>query len=168
MNEQVEKLVAALTSGEYEQAQGRLHVVEQAEGRLPVVEGNKYCCLGVACEISELGGWVLSEGENFHYDIGGPVDKSVTLALSYLPDRVQDHYGFTDHMAAFTPEAAWISDLADEDRIRLNQILAAGHYTTGTNTSLIHLNDSGVSFDDIAWVIELNPPGLFTNVESKS
>lgn len=51
--EQVEwnrKLITALRSGEYQQAQGALRRIEE--------DGSAgFCCLGVACDITELGSW---------------------------------------------------------------------------------------------------------------
>lgn len=51
--------VAALRSGKYEQGQGRLRDV-LPDGQV------KFCCLGVLCEISDLGDW----RENGDYDAG--------------------------------------------------------------------------------------------------
>ena len=153
MNPNVEKLIEALNSGKYTQAMGRLHIASD----------DKYCCLGVACEIAELGNWILEGTENFYYDIKGAAERSDTLAISYLPEEVQNYYNFTDHMAGFTPTASWIADLSDVDQARFNDALAKGHSVVGQNTSLVHMNDGGVPFENIAWVISLNPPGLFTS-----
>lgn len=62
-----EALVAALRSGEYEQTTGYLR------------EGNAFCCLGVACDVSDLGAW-----DNEKY-----MD-----ALAILPEEVCLFYGF--------------------------------------------------------------------------
>lgn len=43
--------VAALRSGNYKQGQGRLRRADDT-----------YCCLGVACDVSGRGEWMLSEG----------------------------------------------------------------------------------------------------------
>ena len=48
LNENAKKLVAALRSGRYRQARTKLR------------KADRYCCLGVACEISKLGKWEKS------------------------------------------------------------------------------------------------------------
>ena len=53
-----DKWVAALRSGEYQQAYGRLR------------DDNSFCCLGVLCDISGLGKWVNESG-SWHYSITG-------------------------------------------------------------------------------------------------
>jgi len=52
------KWIEALESGEYEQGKKRLRT-----------EDDGYCCLGVACDISELGEWVDYEGD-YEYKVG--------------------------------------------------------------------------------------------------
>ena len=61
------ELVEALRSGKYQQGFERLR------------DGNRFCCLGVACDISGLGEWY----------------KFTYLEEKYsLPDEVIDYYGF--------------------------------------------------------------------------
>ena len=52
-----EQWIEALRSGKYEQAKGILRDVD---------DNNKFCCLGVACEISGLGEWLFG-GIDFSY-----------------------------------------------------------------------------------------------------
>ena len=103
--------VAARRSGDYEQTMGGLK------------DGVGYCCLGVACDVSELGKWeddgVYSCGEE--HKCGG-----------YLTDVICDYYGLST-----------ISGTFDDER------------------SLAELNDSGKTFNEIADIIESEPPGLF-------
>jgi len=76
------ELVAALRSGEYEQAR---QVLKSSRG---------YCCLGVACEISGLGEWeeeVAEEGTNRYLYLN---------SHSSLPDQVKEHFGFKDNFGA--------------------------------------------------------------------
>ena len=69
--ENVRKWVEALRSGKYEQGQERL------------VRNNKYCCLGVACELAGLP--KASDGNGFI--------AQYTLCLDYLPIEVQQWLG---------------------------------------------------------------------------
>lgn len=99
-----------LRSGKYPQAQGRLR---KAEG---------YCCLGVACDISEKGRWVMTGVLNqtysyqFETDCGQKVDEDV-----YLPPIVQDVFGFhaqnpqvgEDYLADLNDHGLTFAEIAD-------------------------------------------------------
>lgn len=74
------ELVAALRSGKYKQGRNQLRY------------GDKFCCLGVACDISGLSEW--TKGDSYKY-LG---DDAV------LPKRVQDYFGFKCNRG-------WISSL---------------------------------------------------------
>jgi hypothetical protein len=78
MNEMEAKLVEALRSGRYQQTMNCLKSVD-----------NKFCCLGVACDISGIGEW-----DNQLY-----LDR-----FSFLPLKVRDAYGwlFNDGLLMFT------------------------------------------------------------------
>ncbi len=52
--ENVRKVIAALRSGKYEQGRNQLRTV------IGSVSSDKFCCLGVACDVSELGEWDFS------------------------------------------------------------------------------------------------------------
>lgn len=75
--ERVELLCQALESGTFRQGSGCLR------------NGDKYCCLGVACGVSGLGEWkeVIENDGVFEY-LGGH---------SFLPNRVIEWYGFNSH-----------------------------------------------------------------------
>ncbi len=66
--------VKALRSGEYSQGTGQLRSAEE-----------KYCCLGVLCDIAPVGEW---GGEAY---IAGPDD----WASAFLPRRVADWAGLS-------------------------------------------------------------------------
>lgn len=74
LNENAQKLVAALRSGEFEQAQHALR------------EDDSFCCLGVACELyrrehPDEGDWIENE--------------TIYEECRVLPHRVQRWLGFT-------------------------------------------------------------------------
>ena len=96
--------VTALRSDDYVQATGRLR------------DGDRFCCLGVACDISGLAEW--EEGNRY-------LEEKETL-----PQQVRDWLGLEN---------------------------AAGGYIA---SSLSNLNDTRVSFDEIADMIESEPRGL--------
>jgi len=62
-----DELVAALRSGKYTQTNGQLR------------DGDAFCCLGVACDISKLGEW---NGNKYFSEEG------------ILPNEVRDYFGF--------------------------------------------------------------------------
>lgn len=120
------KLVAALRSGDYEQTEGRLRKRGTIDG------GTRYCCLGVACKISELGEFE-NDTDTYVVDpdtIGGASD-------THLPHPVR-------HWLGFASESGRIDDMIDDG-------IATPH---GARRCLTDANDSGVSFNDIADAIE--------------
>ena len=110
------ELVKALRSGKYKQGYENLR------------RGNYYCCLGVACDVSRLGKWE------------SPFDNLCRTVYSYfgdhcyLPQKVQEYYGFIDY---------------------------AG-YTRSIKRTLLKINDyERRSFVEIADLIESEPEGMF-------
>lgn len=104
---------------------------EQGQNYLsePTPDGALHCCLGVACDISGLGTW--DEDTGSIYIIPDPEGEAND---THLPDAVRQWLGF-----------------ANESGDLHNPIRFEDHYCIGT---LIDANDSGMSFDDIATLIE--------------
>ena len=75
------ELVEALRSGRYKQGRNALR---NQKGR--------FCCLGVACDISGLGKWVI----NNIYDKISYLGKA-----SFLPKEVMAYYGFSNSRGKF-------------------------------------------------------------------
>lgn len=130
MNENAQKWVAALRERNMQQTKGVLHEVTD--------EGDKFCCLGVACKlyIEEMPGALsvvrdagdTHEGRPFvRYNDTGHV----------LPAQVQRWLGLQTDTGAFSPRNSM-------DR-----------------SSLGALNDHGADFRQIADIIESEPSGLF-------
>ena len=71
------KLCNALESGEYEQGNNALH------------SNGRFCCLGVACEISGLGKWGHIDGGPEAYCVNSEFDRAT---LTMLP-TIQLYYG---------------------------------------------------------------------------
>lgn len=65
------KWIAALRSGEYKQGNGRLR------------DGDKYCCLGVLCDVSGAGRWQ----DDWYYDNSGGANCYLPESLSIDIDR---------------------------------------------------------------------------------
>lgn len=118
LNKNAKKWVAALRSGKYKQGRGALK------------KDGKYCCLGVACEISGLNKWYGRLPEFRQYYM---------LEAGVLPLEVQKWLGLNDR---------------------------GGGYCKG-NRSLTQDNDKGVSFKEIASIIESEPEGLFVKSKNK-
>lgn len=71
--------VEALRSGKWRQAKGVLK------------NGDSFCCLGVACEISGLGEWKVPEEEDREKYLG---------AATVLPEEVMDFFSFKDEFGS--------------------------------------------------------------------
>jgi len=111
--------VEALRSGKYQQGKGRLR------------NGDKFCCLGVACDISGLGQWI----KDVYKD-----DEGIFHAHKGIAYRV-DPISYT-HVLPYSV-ANWLgvnTELADI-------------YGDG-KTSLSKANDDGYDFNEIADIIE--------------
>src|SRR3990167_8725500 len=87
----VRRLVAALRSGKY----------KRGIGRLRSEDGKKFCCLGVACDISGVGEW-KKDWLDFRY-LGNS---------SSLPQEVQTYFGF-DHSNPYLTANSMASDVND-------------------------------------------------------
>jgi hypothetical protein len=127
MNKIIKEWVAALRSGKYKQGKNYLR------------RGNKFCCLGVLCELavkakvteateSGMGSSIIMYGQS----------------SSVLPAKVKKWAGLVNESGVF--------------KFKSNE--------TALN-SLAALNDSGKSFAEIADVIESKPDGLFAKRKVK-
>lgn len=104
--------VAALRSGEFTQVTGTLR------------DEDKFCCLGVACEVA------IRKGIDLDYD---PEDESYDGCVSDLPWKVVAWLGTgaSDPVIAFTPEGPSVpeelsaSEANDDRRWNFNQIADA-------------------------------------------
>jgi hypothetical protein len=115
MDENVKaKWLEALRSGEYEQGQGQLRY------------GNRFCCLGVLCEVAVKEGLPIEVRKSM-YDTTFYNDEGFVL-----PDSVREWAGL-DH---YNPEVPWSEN--------------------GEPFSLGGLNDAGKNFEFIAALIESN------------
>lgn len=132
MNDRVKKLVDALRSGEYEQAQSQL--------RRMYANHDAYCCLGVACDI-----FAKETGEGKWGDFGAH-DEDGELFIAQ-----KDSYPFTSESSMPEPVRKWFG-------FRTNSGGIDGYETFGQ--TLINLNDGGKSFAEIADFIEENYDGL--------
>lgn len=111
------KWVKALRSGKYEKGEGALRDYN-----------DKYCCLGVACEIFGIEAKKVAPSGDGGYESGYQYD----LSLGLLPDVLQERLGLTSE--GNLPKSVLLNGLALK--------------------SLVSLNDSGASFKRIASVIE--------------
>ncbi len=90
--------LAALRSGIYKQNKGALR------------SGDKFCCLGVASDISKVGEWIPSDGEDILYDYkSGPF-----ISFSYLHPAVSEWLGISHRSRQVElPEDSIFEDLAE-------------------------------------------------------
>lgn len=107
--ERVALLVAALRSGEYAKATGKLH----RTGTDGYPEG--WCCLGVASDVANRNGLDLRREPSLLYGSCEAFDGEV----AYLPESVADWYGFESNPLLKTPagrdSASSLNDTGYED-----------------------------------------------------
>lgn len=90
-------LVWALESGRYGQGSEKLRPAN-----------DKFCCLGVACDISGLGEWENVQYGGWRYLVRGtlPDDIDIQVGDFYLPTSVQEWLGVNDQNPAVCNETA--------------------------------------------------------------
>jgi len=115
--EKVTTLIVALRSGGYEQGISYL--------RTP---NNKFCCLGVACDLVDSGEWRKSVSGDYYF-----LDKS-----ALLPESITQMYGFSSYYG-----------VAAEDIMDMRKLATSPVYW-----NLTTLNDEGFTFSMIADIIE--------------
>ena len=104
--ENIRKWVEALRSGEYKQGRELLRV------------GDHFCCLGVACDVSNVGEWQRRTGITFEYE----------EEMGMLPPAVRDWLGVASgDPVLYTPigHGDKASQLNDHDRFTFAQIADA-------------------------------------------
>lgn len=133
MNSEVKaKWLEALRSGEYEQGEGYLDVLE-ADGT------RKFCCLGVLCDLAVKDGLEIeftrteNGGTGFYGNAGERYSES-----AFLPKAVQDWAG-VDSEGSIPGDGVDITNKSGDEV---------------TENALIAVNDSGVPFTKIADLIE--------------
>lgn len=115
--------VQALESGKYQQGEGRL------------CKDDKYCCLGVACEVFGLKHYMEGGQKRYQSEAG-----SVT---SYPPTELCIRLGLRNYVGG------------------LGRSIPA---TDGYHGSLVSLNDAAQApFSEIARLIRLDPANVFTH-----
>lgn len=105
---------------------------QQTKGALKNTEG--FCCLGVACELSGLGRWEKDGAWTYYV-----VDEE-----GFSPDRREDYlpYAVRKWLGLYTSEGEYDSDFGRTNLTKAN-------------------DDDGLTFEQIADLIESNPDGLF-------
>ena len=107
---------------------------KQTKSALKDEEG--YCCLGVACHISDLGFWKFDEyNDNYNFHVKGTDETN----NSVLPPIVTDWLGITDNTGSYR------GPTQHEDDEHMNECLASD-------------NDTGSTFEEIADIIEREWP----------
>lgn len=125
INDRIKEWVGALRGGEFEQ--GRCSLRDDTD---------KYCCLGVACEIyrraTGKGIWTPTNTDDpLRFEL------ETEIATGLLPHAVRQYFGLTTTCGRY--------------------------FIDGRMTSLCDANDAGgLSFEQIADIIESNPKGLLT------
>jgi hypothetical protein len=128
--------VAELRSGKYRQTRSRLY------------DGEGYCCLGVACEVSEIGVWADEPYCGISYKITGEDPES-----EVLPERIQKLLGLDSQ----SPEVpVWIADRCAPEAMRevRDDLMLQTQVDSTSLVALAALNDRGATFAQLADAIE--------------
>lgn len=144
MNENAKAWVAALRSGNWEQATCALRKEKDRT--------TSFCCLGVANEMSGLGTW-MDEQDFQDIDQSAATDRRYR-GVEHCDDCDLDalcHHAVKSEEFASPMVQDWLG-LATEDGVLV---------IDGKETSLARLNDEGKSFAEIADIIESNQSQLF-------
>lgn len=149
MNENAEKWAVALESGNYQQ---------DSAGFLRTDDG--YCCLGVGCEISGQGAWSKLSTGTYQYFAG------MRLMSCTIHGAIKSWLGLRTSTGEFQlTEEVKALVCAENDGVYPPKAVGVGDGLS--QTSLVGLNDSRISFSTIAKVIRMEPPGLFLQPEKE-
>ncbi len=144
--ENIKKWINALESGDYQQTTGRLR------------RGDAMCCLGVACDISDISNWTKNDRYMGEKDVL-PNNVMAWLGISKADVKSEVNEG----LFYYTHE--WILSLPEHIKNKLEPILSFGTLSNAVDNNehsyLSMLNDRGWTFKEIAELIRSNPPGLF-------
>ena len=135
--------VDALRYGPYRQAQQHMHNADHC-----------FCCLGVACDISDIGAWRQTHLGVYAFHVPGG-----TYSAHLLPAKVAQRLQIKDQHGQFEYTAQLRSEIPARIRAWLNK-----HAITrnGRRYALLDaLNDAGMPFPDIADLIEFAADQLF-------
>jgi hypothetical protein len=138
----VNEWLEALRSGKYQQGREYLHKVDSNNN-------NYYCCLGVACVISDR---VIAQTSEPSFR--GNMIVAYDHQTDTLPSKVKLELGLSTNLGEF---------IQNEDTIAITKL-----GVRGVETSLAALNDNGATFEQIAQIIELKPQGLFVDEPSSN
>ena len=103
---------------------------QQTQLQLANKDLTAFCCLGVACDISELGQWQKLDTTSRYSTEHG----SKSGSISTLPKDVQEWLGLSDEAGTYSYSDQYLD--------------------------LVRANDIGVTFAEIADIIESEPEGL--------
>ena len=130
-NELLQIWVDALRSGQFKQGTGTLRNSD-----------DEYCCLGVLCQLSELGTWKARDTGSLEYIINNQQNTST----SYLPKEVATLLNLPEEFIYAYADSAVDIQLPSE----LLTLKDAGR----DFEKLSDLNDTGITFPIIASLIE--------------
>ncbi len=144
MNPEVKgKWIAALKSGNYKQ------------GKKVLREGDNFCCLGVLCDLyseeNTDGSWKRESNYDFAYlGVLGKQPEIYTFngLIAVLPVAVSEWAGFNDENLSVDDELLKEILKIDPEDVK------SPYLEGGDSTELALVNDYGVSFEDIATLIE--------------
>lgn len=132
MNKDVaDRWVAALRSGNYQQGRGALASRERDTSKGELEFGpDKYCCLGVLCEIALQERVPIETVESSPGNVIGPRSdqwmrsRSYDVATDFLPPSVQSWAGMETNDGTPTNDVGEpsLSDLNDDDHYSFSQI----------------------------------------------
>ena len=143
--------VPALRSGNYKQTRERLR------------DENGYCCLGVVCDIagSKWSSYTIYETDEEGDEVeltGYAVLDDVYENRENLPSGITDKYGFVDANSVSVSEAnvgrvpTFVKFI--EEHVPVNGTCFHYNYQGVININLAALNDAGMTFEQLANLIE--------------
>ena len=149
LNENAQKWVDSLRSGEFKQGIGKLRHAEDAREITPE---DTFCCLGVACELYRRENPETSEWVNGH--------TGVNFRVSIDPEPE-----FHDECDIDLPPvvAKWLGLASVEGRYL---VPPQGGPRQLDFTYLTNDNDRGATFEEIATIIESEPTDLFRDAKT--
>lgn len=137
----------------YNKVLDKLYTYTKGNSHLRI--GDSFCCLGVICDLSNLGTWTTIHREGIQsYTLFD--DLSRIPYTNYLPPDVQNEIGFRNSTGLFN-----IDDLSEDAATRVREVLNVSTEITEYSVTLAEINDHTRDFALIAEILEQRPESLF-------
>lgn len=137
------KWIEALTSGQYAQGEGKLHIMAMDD------EPDKYCCLGVLCDVYDPSGWKKIDSTTAYAYVS-------KMNKEYPPSFIVDEAGLrqttdreTSEMSNPVTNLTMLNDTYHLTFAEIAAVVRAGAHRWGTKRLMTWCRNQGFILKDL-------------------